>query len=482
MSRLTLIFVVIGLMTRIGAQETVSVSETFDTYAASALTTTATVAGGNTFHGGTGWLAGEGWFVNQTSGSGYGGVIAVHGTGFELQTAGASSGSVGFAARQFASSFSPTDGAPVWLSFVLRTHNMVNAGLSAAVFNALELHDGDYTTAPTVWVNAHMTAGSPNVVRWRLNTFNDPANASTSATDDVDQFEVVKITGSSVSLWFNPALGASPPASPYTSISISPLSFDRVLLVGTNNTYTAIDDFRLGNSWLAVTSATMPWVTGTSPIKGTTDGNTDVTFTGRNFVGGMSAKFGANLGTSVTNTGSTSLSAITPIASAPGAVTVEVASGSESVLIPNGFTYVTPSASFPSNQTAPSILGAVRPGNEVTASPGVWNPALVNFDYEWQSATDQIGTGSGPASGDFSHTTYAVTNDLLGRWLRVKVTATGADPASAAYTPWTAVVNPKPTAEEISAMSAVGPKCGGGSGLAAMALSPLLLLLRRRRA
>jgi hypothetical protein len=129
---------------------------------------------------------------------------------------------------------------------------------------------------------------------------------------------------------------------------------------------------------------------------------------------------------------------------------------------------------------APSISGVARPGNALTADPGQWSPSQSTFDYEWQSASDAAGTGAAAIIGAPNSSGYTVATADLARWVRVKVTPFGKDPNSAAYSAWVEVVSGKPTTPEISAMDAVGPKCGGGSGLAIVIAAPFAWLLRRR--
>ena len=111
------------------------------------------------------------------------------------------------------------------------------------------------------------------------------------------------------------------------------------------------DEIRVGESYVDVVGSgaapVAPVITGIAPITGLTNGGTVVTITGSNFLAGITVRFGANAGTSVSLAGSTSITATTPTG-LPGAVNVVVANTNALAgTNVNGFTYVLPPLPLP---------------------------------------------------------------------------------------------------------------------------------------
>jgi CxxC motif-containing protein (DUF1111 family) len=108
------------------------------------------------------------------------------------------------------------------------------------------------------------------------------------------------------------------------------------------------DEIRVGDSYAdvvgggVVVSPTAPVITGVAPASGLTTGGTVVTITGSNFLAGVTVKFGPNIATGVSLTGSHGITATTP-SGAPGPVDVVVVNtNAVSGTNLNGFTYVLP--------------------------------------------------------------------------------------------------------------------------------------------
>lgn len=109
----------------------------------------------------------------------------------------------------------------------------------------------------------------------------------------------------------------------------------------------------------------------------------------------------------------------------------------------------------PVNQTAPSISGAVHPGQTVTAGPGTWvdpdGPTNITYTYQWYLADDAAGTNAAAISGA-TGSVYTLSAGELGRYLSVKVTATddgigsGGNQSATAWSAYRAVANTAPTA------------------------------------
>lgn len=142
-----------------------------------------------------------------------------------------------------------------------------------------------------------------------------------------------------------------------------------------------VDEVRVGDTYAdvvggsAVESPLAPVITGISPETGLTTGGTVVTITGSNFLAGATVKFGANAGTAVFLTDSTSITATTP-AAGPGPVNVVVENtNSISGTNLNGFTYVLP-------PPAPPTPATIVPGSMVASGS--------NLSFIWQGGTNTI--------------------------------------------------------------------------------------------
>lgn len=108
----------------------------------------------------------------------------------------------------------------------------------------------------------------------------------------------------------------------------------------------------------------------------------------------------------------------------------------------------------PVNQTAPSIGGAVHPGQTVTANAGTWvdpdGPTNITYTYQWYLADDAGGSNATAISGAIG-STYTPGAGELGRYLSVKVTATddgigsGGNQSATAWSAYRAVANAAPT-------------------------------------
>jgi hypothetical protein len=136
------------------------------------------------------------------------------------------------------------------------------------------------------------------------------------------------------------------------------------------------------------------------------------------------------------------------------------------------------SAAIPGNTSPPTISGRVFPNEILTASPGSWSLATSGFGYQWELATDAL--GSGLTMVGTNQSTYTVASSDLGKFLRVAVTPTSTTTtARSAFLPLLIL---KPSEAELANMSAAGPsKCGGGAGLAAFIGALSLTMLRQRR-
>ena len=79
-------------------------------------------------------------------------------------------------------------------------------------------------------------------------------------------------------------------------------------------------------------------------------------------------------------------------------------------------------ATVPVNTVAPSISGTLQIGDVLTASTGTWSGSPGSYSYQWKSASSAGGSYSNIASATTS--TYTLTDDDIGRYLKVEVNGT----------------------------------------------------------
>jgi hypothetical protein len=408
--------------------------------------------------------------------------------GRHLKTSGSGSAQIGFVGRRLGSSFTSSDANPIWISFILRPENLQSqADLTTNADNSIQLLDGTWSGAYSLSLNTSgprttvkISSLSSNFkIRWRLDGANSLANETNPADDTQAHLVVLCADGSTASVWFDPAVGGGAPtiATAFQSIAHAPVTFDRMLFAtqGSSARF-RIDDVRIGRSWVSITDATMPAVTSSSPTSGSTLGGATILLAGANFGADTTVTFGGVAATQVAVQGTTGITARVPAAGSAGTVDVVVTTGGRSVLLANAFRYDAPSATTPGPLVFPSIRGVPQPGNTLTADPGQWTPAQTSYAYQWQRADDALGSN---AQDIATGATYTVATGDLAKFLRVVVTPTSA--TTNAASDWIESVYPKPTAAQLSAYAAVGPKGGCGSGLGASALLAGALLLNRRR-
>ena len=136
------------------------------------------------------------------------------------------------------------------------------------------------------------------------------------------------------------------------------------------------DEIRVGDTYADVVggsggpSPIAPVITSVAPITGLTNGGTVVTITGSNLLAGVTVKFGTNAATSVSLTGSTNITAITP-AGLLGAVNVVVIN-TNTLASTNliGFTYVLP----------PPVSPTIVPGSVVRSG--------ASLNFVWLGGTN----------------------------------------------------------------------------------------------
>jgi hypothetical protein len=124
-------------------------------------------------------------------------------------------------------------------------------------------------------------------------------------------------------------------------------------------------------------------------------------------------------------------------------------------------------AAVPQNTSPPSIGGAAREGNTLTARNGTWTNAPTSFAYQWQRCAPD-GTGCTDISGAADRT-YTLASADADHTVRVQVTAKNADGLTTASSAPTAVVSsrsaPVNTAKPtISGTAKVGEELSATNG------------------
>ena len=147
-----------------------------------------------------------------------------------------------------------------------------------------------------------------------------------------------------------------------SAASVVPANYTVTAIYGGDGTY-----FGSSTNQLVGTAPSAPAITGIAPITGLTSGGTVVTITGSNFLAGVTVQFGANAGTGVSLTGSTSLTVSTPAGAAgpvnvivtnPGGLAATNVSGFTYVLPPPAITTIAPNTGRTNGGTVVTITGA----------------------------------------------------------------------------------------------------------------------------
>ncbi len=477
------------------AVDAILVSDTYDSYAAASAVGAS--ASGSAFTHGVGWQQPDGWFLMGNVGDPSrpaGGTVATPGitiggvsTPNRLETVNA-----GFVGRVF-SSIAPTTGNPVYIRFGLKGTSLQGIASASAT------NDNVIAFSQTTWVNQKFTmntqgtrtgagAATPNQIRWRLNSQNVATTANSAAdADDLAHEIVLKVEhvmigpGSfidTVTLYLDPPGSIEPATTLFPTFSISDATFDRISFTAAGTglfAKIAIDQFRIGTSWSAVTGTAVPIVQTLSPTVGPTVTKTTVAFTGENFSGAPTVTFGAGTPDDAVVMSTTSMTAVAKAYPTAGPVDVTVLSAGGTTTVTNAFTYQIPTAANPVPLTPPSLSGSAAPGGTLTVHPGTWSPTVTAFDYEWQRADDLAGTNL-VAVG--TQMTYGVTQTDFGSYLRVRVRPTGTP--STAFTPY--VQSRIAKASSASLRSTVGPSGSTcGLGAASALILGFVLFIRARR-
>lgn len=87
-------------------------------------------------------------------------------------------------------------------------------------------------------------------------------------------------------------------------------------------------------------------------------------------------------------------------------------------------------ADDPAPVVVPSITGSAEVGETLTANEGDWNDP-VSIKLQWQRGNSASGEFNDISGASLS--TYTLTSDDLAKYIRIKVTATGADSEAIVY-------------------------------------------------
>jgi len=127
-------------------------------------------------------------------------------------------------------------------------------------------------------------------------------------------------------------------------------------------------------------------ISSVTPNVGLTNGGTSVRITGTGFLDGATLSFGNAAATSVIVVSSTSITAVTPPASAMGAVNVVVTNGDfQQLVVSNGFTYEAPILVSIPPQSA--FMGA---GSNATFTMNVGGAGMTGFNFVIESSTNLV--------------------------------------------------------------------------------------------
>ncbi len=101
-------------------------------------------------------------------------------------------------------------------------------------------------------------------------------------------------------------------------------------------------------------------------------------------------------------------------------------------------------AAAPVNTALPAISGTATDGQTLSATDGTWSGTpTITFAYQWQVCDDDQGNGCADISGATS-STYTLTSSEVGKYVRVKVTATNVADSASAHSALTAAVAAAP--------------------------------------
>ena len=246
-------------------------------------------------------------------------------------------------------------------------------------------------------------------------------------TDGCSQTEVIDASGTSVSGWQSASVSIPATKGTYKFVFIHG-TFDKTGgTVGGATMY--IDN---------ITSGQSQTVTFNSPAAGSTQ-NTNFSVSATASPSGLAVSYGSNttgVCTVNSSTGEVSrVSAGTCTISASQTGNEEYAAAAQ---VTRSFTVVT----GPANSIAPTVSGTKTKGQTLTGAKGTWNEGgrATTYAYQWQVSSDSGSTWIDISGADA--TTYVLTDNEVGKIIRLKVIATNDVAASnPAYSSATTVIS-----------------------------------------
>jgi hypothetical protein len=119
--------------------------------------------------------------------------------------------------------------------------------------------------------------------------------------------------------------------------------------------------------------------------------------------------------------------------------------------------YTTPAA--PSNSAVPVISGSTRTGATLTTTNGSWSGSPTSYAYQWQRAPTSVGSYTNIPSA--TSNTYELTDDDIGKYIKVSVVATnGIGSSTAELSAATTVVSDLPDSVVPTATTPVATATG----------------------
>ena len=228
-------------------------------------------------------------------------------------------------------------------------------------------------------------------------------------TDGCSQTEVIDASGTSVSGW----------QSASVSIPATKGTYKFVFIHGTFDK----SGGRVGGATMYIdniTSGQSQTVTFNSPAAGSTQ-NTNFSVSATASPSGLAVSYGSNTtGVCTVNSSTgevTRVSAGTCTISASQTGNEEYAAAAQ---VTRSFNVVT----GPSNSSAPTVSGTKTNGQTLTGAKGTWNEGgrATTYAYQWQSSSDSGSTWVDISGAD--STTFVLTDNEVGKVIRLKVIAT----------------------------------------------------------
>jgi len=244
----------------------------------------------------------------------------------------------------------------------------------------------------------------------------------------------VTITGTNFSVGAGVTFGAAAGMNVVVTSATSLIAVTPAHLAGVINVIVTNPDTQSGalaNAFTYVSTA--PTVASISPTTGSTTGETNVTITGTNFMAGAVIKFGNALATNVNIVSGTSITAISPAATA-GTVAISVTNADgQSGTLSNGFTYFVPASAinfvrvaYATPQSSVTAVSVAYSGTQTAGDLNIvvvgWNDVVSDVLSVTDSAGNVYSRGIGPTTGTGLRQSIYYSSNIVGGANTVTVT------------------------------------------------------------